>query len=83
MALEDAYILSSLIASVSGVEDIEHAFRAYNAVRRPRTQQCIKRSSQAVLPYSFNLPGIGDDTDALKVHLDESYKWLWYEDLEE
>lgn len=82
MAMEDAYILSNLVASVGGINKIEAAFKAYDAVRRPRTQQCIQRSFVAALAYDFLLPGVHDDLEALKEHLEDSYKWLWHEDLE-
>jgi salicylate hydroxylase len=82
MAMEDAFILSSLIASLDMVTDIEQAFRAYDAVRRPRTQECIRRSIEASQGYGMMLPGVGDEVAALKNRLQESFKWLWHEDLE-
>jgi salicylate hydroxylase len=82
MAMEDAYILSHLIAAAGSTEDIETAFSAYDAVRRPRTQECIKRSIDAALSYDFLLPDVGDDLSKIQKHLQESFEWLWYEDLE-
>jgi salicylate hydroxylase len=82
MAMEDAYILSHLIASVKGTSDIENAFRAYDAVRRPRTQKLVENSRNAGLLIDFMVPGVGDDTDAITQRLMSSYKWLWHEDLE-
>ncbi|KAF2022710.1 mannitol 1-phosphate dehydrogenase [Setomelanomma holmii] len=82
MAMEDAYILSSLIATVSNFADIEKAFHAYNDVRRPRTQERIKRSLQAALACDFLLPDVGDNVAILKERLEESYRWLWHIDLE-
>lgn len=82
MAMEDAYLLSSLIASISNVAQIEDAFRAYDAVRRPRTQGCVERSRNAAIAMDFLVPGVADDTAALKQTMETSYKWLWHEDLE-
>jgi salicylate hydroxylase len=82
MAMEDAYILSNLIAAVQDSNDINKAFKAYEAVRRPRTQECIRRSLDAALAWDCLLPDVADDTDALKVLMEESFKWLWHEDLE-
>lgn len=82
MAMEDAYMLSNLVASVGGVADIENAFTAYDSVRRPRTQKCIKKSFEAVLGYTFQLPGVEDDTASLKHEIEECFRWLWHEDLE-
>ncbi|RMZ71745.1 mannitol 1-phosphate dehydrogenase [Pyrenophora seminiperda CCB06] len=82
MAMEDAYILSNLIAAVGSTEDIESAFRAYDTVRRPRTQGCIKRSMDAALAYDFMMEGVGDDMVKIEERLDDSFAWLWHEDLE-
>ncbi|KAH8707113.1 hypothetical protein GQ44DRAFT_715938 [Phaeosphaeriaceae sp. PMI808] len=82
MAMEDAFILSGLVAAVKDIGNIEEAFRAYDDVRRPRTQECIKRSLQATLGYNFMIPEIGDDVKALARLLGESFAWLWREDLE-
>jgi salicylate hydroxylase len=82
MAMEDAFILSHLIAATGSTENIESAFRAYDAVRRPRTQQCIKRSIDASLSYDFLLPDVGDNMEKIKKRTDESFQWLWHEDLE-
>ncbi|KAJ4382140.1 hypothetical protein N0V86_002469 [Didymella sp. IMI 355093] len=58
MAMEDAYLLSSLIASVGEISQIGNAFRAYDAVRRPRTQGCVEkkpqRSDSDGFPYTGN-----------------------------
>lgn len=82
MAMEDAYILSSLIASVGHVAQVENAFRAYDAVRRPRTQGCIERSRNAAIAMDFLLPEIAEDTVVLKQMMETLYKWLWHEDLD-
>lgn len=82
MAMEDAYILSHLIGAVKGSAEIENAFWAYDAVRRPRTQRLVDNSRNAGLLIDFLTPEIGDNTDAMKVQLDEWYRWLWHEDLE-
>jgi len=82
MAMEDAYILSHLIASVNGKSDIENAFRAYDAVRRPRTQKVIENSRTAGLLLDCMMPGIGDDTNTIIERSTSMYEWLWHEDLE-
>lgn len=82
MAMEDAYILSSLIASLVDPRDLESAFRAYDVVRRPRTQSVIERSLDAGIKYSFMHPNCRDDTKALKEQLEEAHRLLWHNDLE-
>lgn len=83
MALEDAYILSNLIAHVQDVGHIERAFIAYDSIRRPRTQQHIKRSRYSGLLVRLMADDIGDDWMALKETLEKScFNWLWHENLE-
>ncbi|KAF2177526.1 mannitol 1-phosphate dehydrogenase [Zopfia rhizophila CBS 207.26] len=82
MAMEDAYILSNLIASMNSTDEIEKAFHAFDAVRRPRTQQLIENSLVAGLATDFIMPGIEDDVDLLKGEFEAWYKWLWHEVLE-
>jgi len=81
MAMEDAYLLSSLIASVGSIARIKRAFEAYDAVRRPRTQDCIRKSREAAMAMDFLLPETIDDTSALKQALEVPYSWLWHNDL--
>ncbi|KAF2712591.1 mannitol 1-phosphate dehydrogenase [Pleomassaria siparia CBS 279.74] len=82
MAMEDAFILSNLLATVGEAGRYEDAFRAFDSVRRPRTQKLVERSRFAGLVNEFLLPGIGDDVGLIKKHLEDSYKWVWHEDLE-
>jgi salicylate hydroxylase len=83
MAMEDACIIFHLIAAAGSTEVIETALSTYDAVRRLRTQECIKRSIDAALSYDFLLPDVGDDMSNILKRLKESFEWLWYEDLEE
>jgi salicylate hydroxylase len=82
MAMEDAYILSNLIVAVKGSDDIESAFRAYDKVRRPRTQKLIELSRLSGLAIEFLMPGVGDDVGTVREKCEEWYQWLWHEDLE-
>lgn len=83
MAMEDAFVLSQLIASTGDIANIESAFQAYDSVRRPRTQSCIKKSRSAAFAMDFLDPQVLDNSAALKETLQTSYRWLWHEDLEE
>lgn len=80
MAMEDAYVLSSLINEAGSVQNIEHALRAYDAVRRERTQEVVRRSREAGNAYGFVE---SDDVRVLKKVLEESYNRVWHEDLGE
>jgi salicylate hydroxylase len=80
LVMEDAYVLSNLVASAKGVTNLESAFRAYDAVRRPRTQQVIEYSRQAGLATQFLHPNIRDDSGALREHFNVWFRWLWHEE---
>ncbi|KAF1921271.1 mannitol 1-phosphate dehydrogenase [Ampelomyces quisqualis] len=77
MAMEDAYILSELIANVGDITHIEKAFRAYDMIRRPRTQECVRRSMEASVGYGFR----GKEGEDVKGDLERSFRWLWGVDL--
>lgn len=80
-AIEDAFILSNLIGDITDVSEIEHAFQAYDAVRRPRTQKVVTMSRETGLLYDSEYPGIGDDIVKMGEMLRKAYRWIWDEDL--
>lgn len=82
MAMEDAYVLSGLLADVENVEDLALAFKAYDSVRRPRSQQLIDVSRLSGLTKCLMCPGVGDDSEKFKKHIDSTYAWIWEIDLE-
>jgi salicylate hydroxylase len=82
MAMEDAHILCHLVVAAGNTENIEAAFKAYDAVRRPRSQECIRRSTDAALTYDFMVEGVGDDMRKVEEKIKGSFQWLWHEDLE-
>ena len=77
MALEDAYVMSSLLGAVQGSSDVESAFRAFDAVRRPRTQRLVRTSRDAGALYDLEKEGVGDDVDRLREDLSVRYRWIW------
>ncbi|SLM35339.1 mannitol 1-phosphate dehydrogenase [Lasallia pustulata] len=81
MALEDAYVLSNLLGSIHKSSDIERAFKAYDAVRRPRAQKLVVTSREAGTVYEFEADATGDDPLAIKADLDTRWDWIWGEDL--
>ncbi|KAL1966024.1 hypothetical protein VTN77DRAFT_4964 [Rasamsonia byssochlamydoides] len=83
MAIEDALVLSRLLGEVQDREQLGKAFRAYDAVRRPRTQKLVTTSRDAGCLYEFQKEGIGDDVEALRKNLDGRMRWVWDLDLEE
>ncbi|KAI9666063.1 MAG: hypothetical protein M1821_003998 [Bathelium mastoideum] len=83
MAIEDAFVLSRLLARARKRKDIEKVFHAYDAVRRPRTQKLVSTSRDAGCLYEFQKKGVGDNLEALKEDLDGRMRWVWDADLEE
>ncbi|KAI1100936.1 mannitol 1-phosphate dehydrogenase [Jackrogersella minutella] len=81
MCIEDSYILSSLIGEAKSVQDLDKVFRAYDEVRRPRTQKLVKTSREAGMLYEFELEG--DDLDAIEKNFKGRMGWIWDEDLEQ
>lgn len=80
-AIEDAFIISNLLGEINSVDEIEKAFHAYDAVRRPRSQKVVKTSRDAAALYEFEDENIGTDLDLVKQTLKSRYDWIWNEDL--
>jgi salicylate hydroxylase len=80
-AIEDAFIISNLLGEINSVDEIENAFYAYDAVRRPRSQRVVKTSRDAASLYEFEDEKVGTDLEAMKKTLESRYDWIWDEDL--
>lgn len=83
MAIEDALVLTKLLAEVGDKTQLEAAFKAYDAARRERTQRLVTTSRDAGCLYEFQKPGVGDDVEALRADLDGRMRWVWDLDLEQ
>lgn len=81
MAIEDAYVLSSLLGDVTSVIDFERAFKAFDAARRERTLKLVKTSRQSGMMFDFELVDIGDDLGRIRENLDTRFHWIWHENL--
>jgi salicylate hydroxylase len=82
MAIEDALVLSQLLGQVQEKTDLQKAFKAYDAVRRPRTQKLVSTSRDAGCLYEFQKEGVRDDVEALRNNLEGRMRWVWDIDLE-
>ena len=82
MAIEDAYVLSNLLGQVEDLSHIEGAFKAFDAVRRGRTQKLVTTSHEAGELWGFELKGVEDDITKLSQNVDKRMHWIWNEDLE-
>jgi salicylate hydroxylase len=81
MAVEDAFILSRLLTSIESVGELEIAFAAYDAVRRPRSQRLVASSRKLGEVYNFEDRAIGDNMKAMREYLEHAWDWIWKEDL--
>ena len=84
-AFEDALIMSSLLAdeAVKGPEQVEAAFAAYDAVRRPRTLKVVNTSRENGEICMMRGESTGKDFNKIKATLEERFHWIWYEDLDQ
>lgn len=66
---------------MNSVDEIERAFHAYDAVRRPRSQKVVATSRDTAKIYEFEDEKLGTDLDMIKRNLEMRYNWIWNEDL--
>ncbi|POM70498.1 Salicylate hydroxylase, partial [Phytophthora palmivora] len=83
MAIEDAYVLSSLLAEVKHASDLKTAFQAFEKVRLYRTQKVVATSHEAGKLYDFELPRYEDDVKKIAQNLQKRMHWIWEENLEQ
>ncbi|GKZ26423.1 hypothetical protein AbraIFM66951_004927 [Aspergillus brasiliensis] len=83
MAVEDVFVLSRLLGEVKKKSDLERAFVAYDAVRRPRTQQLVRTSRDAGMLYECQKEGVWDDVAKIREDLDMRMRWIWDLDVEQ
>ncbi|KAL8797087.1 MAG: hypothetical protein Q9182_007257 [Xanthomendoza sp. 2 TL-2023] len=81
-ALEDALIMCELLADdrIESMQDIPKAFRAYDAVRRPRSQRVVSTSRAAGQLYGFQSLE-GGKVAELRENLLQRYRWIWEHDM--
>jgi salicylate hydroxylase len=82
MAIEDGYILGNLIAGWAHKGDFGVPFKAYDAMRRPRTQELVRKSQESGHKHFLVLPGVLDDPVTLREYSKDEFQWIWNHDLE-
>ncbi|KAL9054087.1 MAG: hypothetical protein Q9162_004344 [Coniocarpon cinnabarinum] len=85
MAIKDAYILGELMGHAKSLgSSLQTAFRAFDLVRRPRTQYIVDTSREAANVWSFNRPGIDGDLDKMRLEVEgrSNYVWQWDDEKE-
>ncbi|KAL1632269.1 hypothetical protein SLS56_003849 [Neofusicoccum ribis] len=80
-AMEDAYVLSNLLGKAENAEDLPDVFQAYDAVRRPRTQQVVEWSRLNGLAFSCLEDGVSDDIAKIEAVAGQRFQSVWNEDL--
>jgi salicylate hydroxylase len=90
-AIEDVNLLSGLLAGslIKSPADIKYTFRAYDALRRPRSQELVRRSREQGhwLELESQLPGLSDGNKDLwqkylKTNIELNAGWVWNVNLE-
>lgn len=80
-AIEDGFVLSALMGQVDSVDKIPHALRAYDRIRRPRSQRVCQTSREAGELVALRLPGVGEDAASIKSNLEWRMDWIWHRDI--
>ncbi|KAI1119911.1 hypothetical protein F5Y10DRAFT_290649 [Nemania abortiva] len=80
-AFEDAVVLGALLGKLSSAGEISTAFRAFDAVRRPRCQRVIESSRQTG-QIVCRQSKAGLDPDKLKMELGPRWEFLFNFSLE-
>ncbi|KAJ5892144.1 uncharacterized protein N7473_008372 [Penicillium subrubescens] len=84
-AIEDAHVLAELLGDsrVQTAQDVIAAFKAYDEIRRPRSQRVVTSSKENAYLLCLCLDGVGDDETKLKETWQSRLRWLWDLDIEE
>lgn len=80
-AIEDALVLAEVLAAARVKANISAALKAYDIIRRPRSQAVVKTSREAGNLYKMLGPE-GSDVNMIRENLTTRMNWIWYESLE-
>ena len=73
MAIEDAFILGHLIGNISSAEDIAAAFKAFDALRRPRCQRVIDTGRETGRLFCGQNEAVGVDANKLNEAIGQTF----------
>ncbi|KAF1975009.1 salicylate 1-hydroxylase-like protein [Bimuria novae-zelandiae CBS 107.79] len=76
MCIEDCYVLGELLGEITSADELEKAFRAYDAVRRPRALKQVETSREAGMLWDLEGPE-GDDLKAFEKNAVSRMSWIW------
>lgn len=82
MAIEDAYVMSSLLGNVTTADQVEACFKAFDLVRRERTQKLVTTSREAGEMWELEYKDVGEDFEMFKHNVNKRMDWIWNEDLD-
>lgn len=84
-AIEDAHVLAELLSDeqVKTTDDAIVALRAYDHIRRPRSQRVVTSSKENADVLCLCSEGVGDNPAKLVNTLNERFNWLWNLDVED
>lgn len=80
-AIEDAYVLASLMAHVDTPDKISLAFKAYDKIRRPRSQKVCTTSREAGELCALRLASVEDNAQSFKENIQWRMDWMWHRDI--
>jgi salicylate hydroxylase len=83
MALEDAVVLGALFAQIRTSDQIGSVFRAYDFVRRPRSQRIAASSRLTGQIMSGLVKDIGTDPDKMREALKNRWDFIHGFDLDD
>jgi salicylate hydroxylase len=81
MCIEDVYILSGLLSKCHSKDAVAKALYAYDAVRRPRSQELVKTSREAGMLWEFEGADVGDDLKKFEQNAVKRMDWIWDHDI--
>ncbi|RFU30413.1 hypothetical protein B7463_g5920, partial [Scytalidium lignicola] len=80
--IEDALILSRILALVESPQQLPTAFSVYDSIRRPRAQKVVQTSQEAGQLYTFTHPEYSDNMERIVENFSQRFLWIWKHDLE-
>lgn len=76
ISIEDALVLSSLLASVKSPKEVPVALQVYDEVRRPRTQRVVSSSKETGLIFTGRNPEYSMDIAGLRGKLKPRWDFI-------
>lgn len=82
MAVEDAYLLSWLLAEAKTSNDLKAVFEVFEDTRKARTEHLVRSSREQANLYDFQGTNVHDNVHKLADVLPSRWDWIWDHDVE-